>query len=359
MNQQPKINITFILPTLVAGGAERVISFIAQNINQELFNSTLLITGHKKDAVYNVTNIKVQFLEKKRVYQSVFSILFFLNKNPQNIVLSSIAHLNTVMGLISPLFPKTKFIIREASVVSEMNNITRIEKTFSFSDKFRSLMANLSLMFVDNIICQSTDMAKDFLLVYKVSRSKISIINNPITIDFPLKKIKNSNQTRFITIGRLSEEKGHLRILKLLSKLNFEFKYIIIGDGHLKTEIFKTIDDYNLNNRITYIPYTSNVAEHIASCDLFLQGSYVEGFPNTALESCFIGTPVLAFNVSGGTKEIIIHNKNGFLANTEEEYLFYLNNRKKLNPLDVRQSVESRFNSQKIIKQYEELFIQK
>jgi len=35
---QQKINITFIIPSLRAGGAERVMSFISSNLNQELLD---------------------------------------------------------------------------------------------------------------------------------------------------------------------------------------------------------------------------------------------------------------------------------------------------------------------------------
>lgn len=353
-----KINITFVLPTLVAGGAERVISFIAQNIDAEKFNPTLLITAHEKDAVYKVKNINVEFLEKKRVFYAVFKLLIFFTKRKPDVVLSSIGHLNTVMGLIAPFFPRTKFIVREASVVSAMISVNQANKSVTISSKLRSMMAHLSYNFVDSIVCQSKDMADDLIAIYKVPRKKIAIINNPITQVIPLLKTQEKQEEiiKFITVGRLSKEKGQLRILKMLSKLNFEFHYTIIGEGPLKNDIFKAILEYDLNEKITYIPFTDEVSKYMASNDLFLQGSYVEGFPNTVLESCYVGTPVLAFNVPGGTKEIIIHKKNGYLAETEEDYMFYLNNRLMLSPIDIRNSVATRFNTQKIIAQYETLF---
>ena len=353
-----KINITFVLPSLVAGGAERVISFIAQNIDAEKFNSTILITGHQKDTVYPIENIKVEYLEKKRVLNAVSKLFMYLTTRKPDVVLSSIGHLNTVMGLMSPCFPKIKFVIREASVVSAMNSINRIKRTITIFNKLRSVMSHLSYKLVDNIICQSKDMADDFIAIYKVPKQKLAIINNPITQTLPLFKVKepSSEIVKFITVGRLSEEKGQLRILKLLSKLKFKFHYTIIGTGPLKTKIFEAIQIYNLTTNITYIPFTSNISKYMSSSDLFLQGSYVEGFPNTVLESCFFGTPVLAFNVPGGTKEIIIHKENGYLAETEEEYEFYLNNRLNLTPTEIRKSVTDRFDKLKIIKQYETLF---
>ena len=47
------------------------------------------------------------------------------------------------------------------------------------------------------------------------------------------------------------------------------------------------------------------IIDYLSDSDFFIQGSYVEGFPNSVLESCSVGTPVIAFNCPGGTKEII------------------------------------------------------
>ena len=43
------VNIIFILPTLQAGGAERVVSYIAQNLDKTKFNVELLITGEEEE----------------------------------------------------------------------------------------------------------------------------------------------------------------------------------------------------------------------------------------------------------------------------------------------------------------------
>lgn len=351
-----KKKILFILPTLTAGGAERVISFVAQNIDRNKYDSKLLVTGYKKDAAYTIKNIDLKFLEKSRVLNAAPQIFWYLLKHRPDVVISSIGHLNTVMGLMSPFFPKTKFIIREASVISSMNQV-HSESTKKASFSLHEYLSHKSYGLIDKIICQSNDMAKDFINIFNVPEDKIHIINNPITNLPPLKttKTNNSNVANFITVGRLSKEKGHIRVINLLSKLNFDFHYTIIGDGPYKNEIFNVIEAKKLNSKITHIPFTKEVSKYMGLNDLFLQGSYVEGFPNTVLESCIVGTPVLAFNVPGGTKEIISHKENGYLAETEEEFLFYLNNRKELVPEKIRSSVESKFNQEKIVKQYEAL----
>lgn len=346
-----KINIIFILPSLRAGGAERVMTFVASNLNSKIFHCELLIVGYKGDAVYQ-TDILVHYLNKKRVRSGIYDIFKFIRNHNPDIVVGSIGHVNHILGVFSFLFKHVRFIGREASVISVISKYNSIKK-IKYWKLYKNYYKNL-----DTVICQSQDMADDLAAIYKLPIQKISIINNPITNEFPLNKTEKSSSeiVKFITVGRLSKEKGHLRILKILSKLKFQFHYTIIGNGPLKDEIFNTINEYNLNEKITYIPFTKEVSKYMSLNDLFLQGSYVEGFPNTVLECCYAGTPVIAFNVPGGTKEIIIHKVNGYLVETEEDYLYYLNNRLNLSPKEIRSSVETRFNNQKIIAQYEKLF---
>ena len=71
---QKKIKIVFILPSLAAGGAERILSYVAQNLNVLEFETTLLVTGFKKDTVYNLPNLDIVYLNKTRVLKSVFAM---------------------------------------------------------------------------------------------------------------------------------------------------------------------------------------------------------------------------------------------------------------------------------------------
>jgi glycosyltransferase involved in cell wall biosynthesis len=347
-----KKRIIFVLPSLVAGGAERVISFVAQNIDKEKFESILLIAGYSKDTAYDVNNVKVNYLNKSRVLFAIPPIIIFLIKHKPDIVVSSISHTNTAMSLISPFFKKTKFIGREATVLSKRKNEKRSRKwspIYLISNGFKNL---------DMLICQSKDMAQDMITNYQVPEHKICVINNPIS-NLPL--IKQNKSTlgikKFITVGRLTQVKGHLRILKMLSKLKIPFRYTIIGDGDYKDIIFEKAKELSLIKFIKHIPFTSKVNDYIAENDMFLQGSYVEGFPNALLESCVVGTPVIAFNVPGGTKEIIENGINGFLVNDEETYINMMIDAKEWIPEKIRKSVYLKFNKERILKQYEKLFL--
>ena len=49
------------------------------------------------------------------------------------------------------------------------------------------------------------------------------------------------------------------------------------------------------------------------ACDCFINPSRIENLPTMCLESVFCGVPVAAFDV-GGTKDIVSHKENGYLA---------------------------------------------
>ena len=348
-----KINIVFVIPSLVPGGAERVMSFVSQNLDKEKFDSKLLVIGYEKDASYDVNGIPVDYLNKSRVLNAIPSITNYIFKNKPDIVFSSISHLNVVMALISFLFRKTKFIGREATIGSEY--VKRKKKI----DVYKFLYDNLYNK-LDMIVCQSIDMSNYMMKRYQIPKAKTVIINNPISNDFSsLNNGKNdSNIKRFITVGRLSQEKGILRIIKILSKLDFQFTYTLIGDGIEKETIFEEAENLGVLNKIKHIPFTKDVDTYLSKHDLFLQGSYVEGFPNALLESCVAGTPVIAFDVPGGTKEIISNGNNGFLVKTEDDFIKYLNKEVSWNSQKIRDFAFTNFNKNKILNEYEKLFIE-
>ena len=350
--------ILFVLPSLVAGGAERVMSYIAQNLDSKKFEAILLLTGFESDTVYDVKGIRVIYLNKKRVLHAIPDLFKSIRKIKPNIVLGSIGHINIVLSFLSVFFKKVKFIGREANVISVLNEVNSGKKN---KDNYK-VMTKVCYGLLDKIICQSNDMADDLKSNYKIDPKKISIINNPITASFEniaLEKInttKNKEKIQFITVGSLEKRKGHSRILKILNALEIPFHYTIVGNGSLKEDIFNEIEELNLSDKITHIPYTANVNEFLMDSDVFLLGSYVEGFPNAVIESCAIGVPVIAFNIKGGINEIIAPGINGFIAKDDSEYLGFLEKEHHWNSTEISNHVKNKFGSAIILKKYEQLF---
>ena len=71
-NAQPKSKIFFIIPSLQAGGAEHVISFIAQNIDKTKFCVQLIVLGYEKDNLYDVKDVDVIYCNKKKDSRTLY-----------------------------------------------------------------------------------------------------------------------------------------------------------------------------------------------------------------------------------------------------------------------------------------------
>ena len=350
------MKVLFILPSLKPGGAERVISFLAKNFHDNNQEVTLLVLGFEKDKVFETGNLSIVYLNRDRLLFSIFDIIKFMKKRKPKIVFSTIVHVNTVMSLISFFFKKTKFIAREASVLSVRSNYGGY-KSWLFNKIISRTYKKL-----DAIVCQSQDMKNDFIKNFNINKNKLLVIGNPITIEkasVVVSKSKLIKKINFITVGRLSKEKGHLRLIhNLLTIKNYDFHYKIIGSGPEKDKLIMLVQKLGLVNNVEFIPFTKNINKYLMDSDFFLQGSYVEGFPNALLESCALGTPVIAYDCPGGTKEILREGENGFLVSNDKEFrniLQGLNEKDVFKRNNVSEYVQNTFSLKIIFNKYNQL----
>jgi len=130
--------------------------------------------------------------------------------------------------------------------------------------------------------------------------------------------VKKKSRT-FVTSGRLHWTKSIPSLLvafKYLLDLDPNNELIIIGDGDSREGInywiryLEIIDKVKLIGRLSY-PEIVNI---INQADAYVQSSIAEGFSNSTAEAMALGCPVFATDV-GGTREIIVDSKNGFLLN--------------------------------------------
>lgn len=350
-----KYKVFFVIPSLKPGGAERVMSYVAQNLNKDLFETTLVVINSKNEHSYLVEGIEIVFLNKGRALHSFLPIFSLLRKHRPDVVVSAIGHVNALMAMQSLFFRNIIFIGREVNVISVL---AQIQPSKSWYSSFN--FTKYSYKLLDIILCQSIDMARDMKENFDVPSSKIRIINNPVSSAFtPKSKNPGNSIPKFITVGSLVKRKGHKRILNALSKYKGAFEYTLLGDGNLAKEILDFAKEIGIEDNVKHISFTKNVSDYLKSADIYLQGSFVEGFPNALLESCATGTPAIVFKAMGGIDEIIENGINGYIVEDESEFVEKLNLlvNQRLNPNNVSASVIKKFNSRKILKEYEELLL--
>ena len=349
-----KIKILFILPHLKAGGAERVVSFIHNEIDENIFAPHLIVIGYEKDNVYPIINSNVTYLSERRLRNVPLKIMILVSNIKPDIVFSSMGHINLYLGFLKNLFPKIKFIAREASIYSVM-------KTFTRHISLPHFILNFLYSSLDLIVFQSLEMKNDFNKNFKISLHKTCIINNPITFS------KRSVFTyfkepllpyKFITVGSLVKNKGHFRILNIFKSIDFDFRFDIVGEGPLRSNIELKVKQLNLSNSISFLGLQKDMTKFYSNTDFLIQGSFVEGFPNAVLEALSFGIPCLIFEAPGGHNELIIEGFNGMIIKKSDNLIHVINNfvsfswNRKL----ICDDAHKRFNSSRILSQYEYIF---
>jgi glycosyltransferase involved in cell wall biosynthesis len=96
---------------------------------------------------------------------------------------------------------------------------------------------------------------------------------------------------------------------------------LIGGDGSLKDQIVKTLEDQGLTSRVELTDWISHeeLPLYLNNLRLLVIPSYTEGLPNIMLEAMACGTPVLATPI-GAVPDIIKDGETGFFMedNTPE-----------------------------------------
>lgn len=349
-------SILFILPDLETGGAERIITTIANHLPRERFSPAILLL-RKEGAYLDFLQPDVEVIDMKtpRIRHSIKPILLQIKRRKPDIVFSGFGEVNAYLSMFIKLFPKTKFVARETNVVSQ--HVTRKEIKF-----FYNFYNNY-----DKIIAQSNDMQQDLVDNFGIKNAKLVKINNPVDIDFIEEKLATSERPpdflpqykHVVAIGNLSPRKGFDNLLKVFSRLaNENILLHILGDGKDREMLGQMKELLGLEH-VLFHGRQSNPYQYLKFADLFVLSSRYEGFPNVLLEAGACGVYALANHCPGGIDEIIIDQINGEICNIEDYDNFAEKVQQSVhtdhNKDEIKTSIKSRFSKDIIMKKYEDL----
>jgi GalNAc-alpha-(1->4)-GalNAc-alpha-(1->3)-diNAcBac-PP-undecaprenol alpha-1,4-N-acetyl-D-galactosaminyltransferase len=169
-----------------------------------------------------------------------------------------------------------------------------------------------------------TYMAKEiYQRKYRIKFSEV--ISNPI------RDIKiNTNREReniVVSVGRLIATKHHDRLIKIFAAINNpDWKLMIVGGDAIKQgnhgKLKQMIYSLNMADRIILTGTRNNVEFYLLKSKIFTLTSSSEGFPNVIGEAMSAGLPVIAYDCTAGTAEMINNGENGYLVPIFDDITF-------------------------------------
>ena len=117
--------------------------------------------------------------------------------------------------------------------------------------------------------------------------------------------------------GRLIQRKGPLNLvnaIELLKEKNPDIKLYILGEGPLKEDLVKRIEELHLQSEVTLLGYKENVGDYFLNADLCVFPSEAgEGLMGTVLEAMYCGGVVIT-TYGNGNEEILKNHEEGLIV---------------------------------------------
>jgi len=332
-----KKKLIIFIPSIEGGGVEKNL-FIIGNYLSKKIDKVSIITVSKN--LKKKFNNKVKFITPKnnKDNQSGRNIKYFIClfllfkeilKNKNILVLTFQA--NLYCSIICKIF-NIKVVARSNAAPAGWSN--NIIKDFVFKMLFKLPTEN---------IVNSYKFQKNLKDKFNISAK---CIYNPLNKDEIKKKslrkinddfYNDKKNLKIINIGRFTDQKDHLTLLKAANilKKKINFKLLIIGRGKNKKNLINYIEQNSLTKYIKINNYKDNPFPYIKKSDLFILSSKYEGLPNVLLEALTLKKFIISSNCPTGPSEILDGGKGGLLFKVGDykelaKKIIFFNSNKKL-----------------------------
>jgi len=355
-------NILFIIDSLAAGGAEKVVLTLANRM-VNLGHMVTIITADNITE-YNISfNVSVYSLNfKKSRWEATYNkfgkkLKHLVNKleSQQGRFDLVTVHLQKAHRLTAiARIPNAYYCIHSTISQASLSGRSGI-RLFLKRHKLKSLLDNR------DIITVSTGIQHDLINNVGIKPNSIITIYNPLDFE-KIKKLAQEpnpfeNENYIIHVGRLTSSKRHDILLKAYAKSNIKEKLLLLGDGPLKENIKKQASDLGIDRKIIFAGFHQNPYPIIKNAKIYIASSDYEGFLIALVEALVLGIPVISTNCPHGPGEILVNplSKNlvpvgdyGAIAEKIEEIL---SNREKAVNAISKASLE-RFDVKNIADKY-------
>lgn len=300
------MKIIFILASLGSGGAERVVSLLANRMYED--GHDIQIVCLKYNDVYYTLHDKIKVVAATEHASNRIMELFWLRKYIQKekpdvvIPFTEGVYCFTILALLGTRIP---------IIASERLDPAAMSLP-------RKILKRLLLPYADWLVVQTESIKAYFP---KRIQKKTSVIYNPVNdeaFENPCmdSRVQSSKQNRIISVARLYPQKNQKMMIEAFAKIADEFpdwQLVIFGEGPLRSSLELIVKSLQLDGRVLLPGRTEHVVEELRKSKIFCLSSDYEGMSNSMIEAICVGLPIVTTNVSG-VKELVDDNINGFVV---------------------------------------------
>lgn len=314
------MRLTLVISSLDCGGAERVMSVMANYWAARSWEISLLSLGDSSQPPFYDLHPSINYRGLSQGGSSTnaaaalwrnLKCIFVLrrairNSKPDAVI--SFVDVTNVVTLLATRGSKVPVIVSE-----------RINPVMYFRGKTWKYLRQWTYPLSDLLVVQTPDIKNH--LSGKL-QSRTCVIPNPVllpTLSEPISQ-RQLTDLHLVSVGRLAPQKGFDLLLEAFARLkdrHSEWTLTIYGEGPSRKELESMRQALGLTSRVLLPGNIRNTYEALSQADLFVMSSRYEGFPNALCEAMASSLPVISTDCPSGPKAIIRNGVDGLLVPTE------------------------------------------
>ena len=308
------MRIAFVIPSLGAGGAERVATLLANEWNEN-GHDVILVT-------FDPPGTQPFFALDPGV--SLRGLAASASRGLSAKLGTNVARVSRLRALLRELHPDlVAAFMTEANVIalwasrglgvpvviSERNQPDR-----PGLGRAHKLARRLTYPLASALVVQTDAIASWARARFRVP---VYVIPNPVHLGAGDARRADGDEQWLISLGRLAPQKGFdilIESFAAVASKHPKWRLVIYGEGPDRPLLERQRAASGCADRILLPGLTRDPAEALSSASLFVLPSRFEGYPNALLEALAQGLPVLATSCPGGMVEILADGVHGMLV---------------------------------------------
>ena len=302
------MKIVFVVPDMIGGGTERIVSLLANEyVKRGIEAAVLIFAGNKLEYSLDerVEVVMAGGPSGGNPWIRLKRIRFmreYYRKN-RDCAIFAFSVMGAVFSAVATIGEK------HWTLVSERSNPNEYEHKW-IRDFFYGR--------ADRVVLQTDDVLKSF---GRKIREKAVVIPNPVDPMLP-PAYKGKRKKKICAAARLEPSKDHKTLLRAFYDFQKEFgdyTLEIYGKGSMEWELNDMTKEMGMDENVNFHCFCPTVREEIRDHAMYILSSKFEGISNALMETLAMGMPVIATDCPvGGSRMCIKDHENGILVPVED-----------------------------------------
>lgn len=314
----PPVDIALFVANLEGGGAERMMTRLANRFVEEGFSVDLVLASQSGAYLREVgPGVRIVDLGRRRVSAAILPLARYLRRARPIVMLSTLNHVNACAAVSRKLAGAgTRLVVRQASVFAPPGEQ-------SLKQRLSRALLRWAYRNADAVVAISEGVRTSLIEALGLSPQDVEVVYNPAfhSSIVELGRTPPDDESIFdagapvvVAVGSLREQKDYPTLINAFARLRSAARLVILGEGPQREELEALVRSLDLQERVLLPGFVNNPFSYVKRARVLVLASRSEGFGNVVVEAMALGTQIIVTDCPGGPGEIVDFGRYGVIV---------------------------------------------